>query len=142
MWYTGRRGAGGVSFAATTHSYNGLDPTVFFRKAKLAMIVEADPINDYVELNYPDQDILLADGFEDAFLGIVESMGSQPKALYDENKCIDILEERDGMDYEEAVEYFRFNMTGAYVGEFTPAFISLFEKPCDPQKELPIKKEE
>ena len=90
--------------------------------------IEEDPIRDYVEISYPGEDILLADGFEDAFLGIVEGMGSVPKACYDENKCLDILMERDGMDFEEAIDYFRFNVTGGYVGEHTPAFISLFEK--------------
>ena len=81
-------------------------------------------INNYVEENYPEQEILLADGFEDAFMGIVESNGSQPKALYDEEKCVDILVKRDGMDYTEAIEYFQFNVAGAYVGEYTPAFVA------------------
>ena len=88
-------------------------------------------INNYLEENYPDQEILLADGFEQAFMGVAESFGSAPKACYDSNKCIDILVERDGMTTEEAVEYFEFNVTGAYVGEFTPAFISLFDEEWD-----------
>ena len=88
-------------------------------------------INNYLEENYPDQEILLADGFEQAFMGVAESFGSAPKAFYDSNKCIDILVERDGMTLEEAVEYFEFNVTGAYVGEFTPAFISLFDEEWD-----------
>lgn len=88
-------------------------------------------INNYLEENYPDQEILLADGFEQAFMGVAESFGSAPKACYDSNKCIDILVERDGMTLEEAVEYFEFNVTGAYVGEFTPAFISLFDEEWD-----------
>jgi hypothetical protein len=85
----------------------------------------AESISKFIERNHADyaDDILLADGFEDAFVGIVESNGSHPKALYNEDKCLDILIERDGMLYEEAVEYFQFNVTGAYVGEYTPAFI-------------------
>ena len=39
-------------------------------------------IESYIEENYPDDEILLADGFEGAFMGIVESNGSHPKALY------------------------------------------------------------
>ena len=31
---------------------------------------------------------------------------------------------RDNMTYEEAVEYFNFNMTGTYLGEHTPAFMT------------------
>jgi|TARA_R110000751_G_scaffold16321_1_gene51726 hypothetical protein len=90
-------------------------------------------INNYLEENYPDQmnEILVADGFEDAFMGVVETFGQQPRSCYDSSKCINILIERDGMTTEEAVEYFEFNVTGAYVGEFTPAFIHLFDEKWD-----------
>ena len=67
--------------------------------------------------------VMLADGFEDAFLGLVESKGAAPKACYDRGKCINILEERDGMPYLEAVEFLDFNVTDAYVGESTPSFL-------------------
>ena len=66
-------------------------------------------INNYIEENYPDDQILLADGFEDAFMGIVESFGIKPRALYNRDMCIDILMSRDGMSYEEALEFFSFN---------------------------------
>ena len=39
--------------------------------------------------------------------------------------------ERDGMSDEEAVEYFEFNVTGAWVGENTPIF---FEKAWQKRK--------
>ena len=32
--------------------------------------------------------------------------------------------ERDGMDIEEAEEYFEYNVQGAYVGKETPVFLS------------------
>ena len=78
--------------------------------------------------------ILLADGFEDAFIGVVQSFGAEPKACYDYDACIDILMgcqsstyfvELPEMDESEALEYFEFNVTQAYVGEHTPAFIRL-----------------
>ena len=83
-------------------------------------------INNYLEEHYPyDKDkILLADGFEDAFLGVVESFGTVPKACYDTVKCLDTLTVRDNMTYEEAVEYFNYNVNQAYVGEHTPAFMT------------------
>tara|TARA_Y100000593_G_scaffold11335_2_gene20234 strand:- start:5634 stop:5915 length:282 start_codon:yes stop_codon:yes gene_type:complete len=81
-------------------------------------------IKFFLEQNYQDHKILLADGFEDAFMGIVESNGSRPKALYNEDECVDILMERDGMGYDEAIEFFNFNVAGAYVGEYTPAFVA------------------
>ena len=90
-------------------------------------------INNYIEENYPEQmnDILLADGFEEAFMGVVESFGSVPKACYDSQKCLDILVERDGMDLGEALEYMNFNVVGAYAGEYTPAFIFPFDEEWD-----------
>ena len=72
----------------------------------------------------PDhENILYADGLEDAFIGIIHSKGSQPKACYDYDKCIQILMRPSDMEYEDAVEYFQFNVEGSYVGQHTPAFI-------------------
>jgi hypothetical protein len=89
-------------------------------------------VQTYLQENYPDEkEILLADGFEDAFIGVVESFGNEPKACYNYDACITILMEGDVMNgepqmtYDEAVEYMGFNVTGAYVGEYTPAFIKL-----------------
>ena len=77
----------------------------------------------FIEEYYPDEDhsILLADGFEEAFIGVVESMGLNPKACYSYSKCIEILSNE--MNHEEAIEYFEFNVAGSYVGEYTPAFL-------------------
>jgi hypothetical protein len=67
-----------------------------------------------------DENFLLADGFDDAFVGIGRQFG-RPIAIYDKLKCIDILQE--DMSYDEAEEYFRYNVEGAYVGENTPIFL-------------------
>jgi hypothetical protein len=69
-----------------------------------------------------DETIQLADGFEDAFIRIARQFG-KPFAIYDRQKCIDILINRDGLSYEDAEEYFQFNVEGAWVGENTPAFL-------------------
>ena len=69
---------------------------------------------------------LLADGFSEALIG----MGNRftfDVAVYDYNKCIEILA-RD-MSQEEAVEYFEFNVSGAYVGEHTPVFVTVGSTP-------------
>ena len=67
-----------------------------------------------------ENECLLADGFEDAVIGITEGMNVV--AVYDYESCVHILTEQD-MSYEEAVEYMDFNVTGAYVGEKTPVFV-------------------
>ena len=70
------------------------------------------------------QDVLLCDGLEKAFLGLCYRFGQKPIAVYDRDKIIKIYRERDGMTYEEAEEFFEFNVIGAWVGDQTPAFIS------------------
>ena len=35
------------------------------------------------------------------------------------------MEKRDGMTQEEALEFFEFNVVGAWVGEQTPIFVCL-----------------
>lgn len=67
---------------------------------------------------------LFADGFDDAILGVAQQFSSYLVA-YDRAACIKILVDRDGMSEEEAEEFFEFNVTGSYVGEFTPIFIDL-----------------
>jgi hypothetical protein len=68
--------------------------------------------------------ILLADGFEDAFIGIGERCSQPDIAVYDYHKCLEILVERDGMTSEDAVEFMSFNVTGAWVGDRTPIFVT------------------
>lgn len=64
---------------------------------------------------YPDEEFLLADGFNDAILGVDEK---EMRLIYSVSKCLDIL--KLNMSREEAVEYFEFNVSGAYMGEKTP----------------------
>ena len=66
---------------------------------------------------------LLADGFEKAFTGYFQRVGKPKVAVYDYEKCLKVLIERDGMDLSEADEYLQFNTVGAWVGEGTPAFM-------------------
>lgn len=65
---------------------------------------------------------LYADGFEDALVGIGQQFNNTGIAIYDIDKCIDILVTRDGMSSEDAWEFFEFNVTGAYVGPKTPIY--------------------
>ena len=69
-----------------------------------------------------NEDMLFADGFEDALIGYIERAGMPSIACYDKYKCIEILAE--DMPYEDAFEYFYFNVLGAYVGENTPCFLT------------------
>ena len=68
-------------------------------------------------------EILLCDGFDNAFVGVARRCGMEDVAVYDEEKIIQKLME-DDLTEEEAWEHFQFNIEGAYVGERTPMFMS------------------
>lgn len=82
---------------------------------------DREELNDVLTSN----EALLANGFEAALIGWAERFNSGPVALYDRDKCLRILVERDGMTWEDAEEFFQFNVTGAWVGEGTPIFARL-----------------
>ena len=74
-----------------------------------------------------DPDALLADGWDEAIIGTTDSWcsdGKRPfRVVYDAARIVDIMVARDGVTYEDAVEFFDFNIAGAYVGERTPVFV-------------------
>jgi hypothetical protein len=65
--------------------------------------------------NYPDEDFLIADGFDDAVIGVeINTM----VLIYSVHLCIEILKEE--MNEIDAMEHFTYNVSGGYVGEKTP----------------------
>jgi len=66
---------------------------------------------------YPEESLLIADGFNDAIIGIDES---SMRIIYSVTRCIEILCLDEEMDVEDAIEHFNYNVKGAYVGEKTP----------------------
>jgi len=75
---------------------------------------------DVIREEYPD--VLLMDGYDDCIVGICTRFGQVPIVAYDKDKVIQKLC-KDGMTYEEALEFFEYNQIGAYVGPTTPCFI-------------------
>ena len=65
--------------------------------------------------------------FDAAIVGVADRIGMETVVVYDTSKVIDILCERDGMDREQATEFYEYNIIGAYVGERTPMFITLID---------------
>jgi hypothetical protein len=67
---------------------------------------------------------MFADDFDLAIVGVGRTFGGLLCAVYDVDKIIEILM-KDGMDCEDALEYFDYNVAGAYVGEQTPIFMHM-----------------
>lgn len=95
-----------------------------------------DRINNWIDEHYPDEEILLFDNLDDAFIGIGYQQYKGPVAIYDRDTCIEILTEefREGCEpgedpYETAEEFFQFKTEGAWVGEGTPLIIQRFSPP-------------
>lgn len=71
---------------------------------------------DKILEKYQDEVFYKADGFDNAIIGVEDN---SMRLVYSINKCIRILVE-EGMEVDEAVEYFYFNVCGAYIGDKTP----------------------
>ena len=69
------------------------------------------------------EDTVFYDEFDAAFVGFGWQFNVGPVAIYNQDLVMDILKAR-GMDEEGALEYFSFNVIGAYVGERTPIFLT------------------
>jgi len=90
------------------------------------------------EIEEINPEALFLDGFDDAIIGIAERINLGPVVAYDVNKIIEILANNmevedddlvDGQSIDDvkvsmAYEYFYFNIQGAWMGDFTPIFIS------------------
>jgi hypothetical protein len=70
-----------------------------------------------------DMSLLLMDGFDEACIGFTYRINEPETAVYSHELMVQILMDRDGMDYEEADEYISFNCAGAWVGERTPHIV-------------------
>ena len=69
-----------------------------------------------------DEVLAFADGHDDAIVGVADREGVTV-VVYDARLILDALRTRDGMDRDEAQEFFEFNIAGAWIGEQTPIFL-------------------
>ena len=67
---------------------------------------------------------LKADGFDDCIIGIDEISG---RLIYSKNQMVLQLM-KEGMEFEDAIEYLEYNTWNTYVGELTPIYMHNFNK--------------
>jgi len=87
---------------------------------------EIDGLDSFESLDDYDEETIYFNGFDEALLGLGTQF-NRDIAVYDFEKCVDILMSRDDMSYDEAVEYMDYNIIGAYVGAYTPIFLNRYE---------------
>jgi len=72
---------------------------------------------DSIVENFPEEDILKADGLDEAVIGIDTAT---MRLIYSKSKCIEAMMANDDMTHEDAIEFLEYNTFNAYVGEQTP----------------------
>jgi hypothetical protein len=75
-------------------------------------------IEQIIEL-YPNEEFMFVDGFNDAIIGVDEV---NLRVVYDIDEIINILM-RDEITFDDAFDYYDYNIAGSYVGEKTPVFV-------------------
>lgn len=77
---------------------------------------------DQIIENFPDEEFLKADGFDEAVIGFEEK---SMRLIYSAKKCIDVLIS-EGMTEEDAFDHYYYNVEGAWVGDKTPIWCNDF----------------
>jgi hypothetical protein len=80
-------------------------------------------IRDVLNEEYEGVMLLEPAKFDAAIVGVTERCGEETTVCYDLEKVLKILVD-EGMSYDEAVEYYEYNIVGAYMGEHTPTFLN------------------
>lgn len=63
---------------------------------------------------------ILLDNLTEAIIGVVEEFSGN-RIIYSKTKILEILQ-RD-MSYEEAIDYYYYNILGLYAGDQNPVFL-------------------
>lgn len=90
--------------------------------------MDRNKIELFIELQSPNSTVILADGLDEAFIGL-DLENEPPRAVYSIDKCIDVLAQ--DMTLKDADEYFWFNVAGA-LGEGMPLYINTPDKDISP----------
>jgi hypothetical protein len=91
---------------------------------------------------YGDEDhkknIILADGLEEAFIGLAYRGGGNENqvAVYGVKLCISTLQRKNKWSREEAEEYLSYNIEPTYVGKYTPIFVEEMGQPPQGDRQI------
>ena len=77
----------------------------------------------YMSTEVASMDLMTADGFSKAKVGVLRRAAQPDIVVYDYERCVAILQEREGWTEEEAVDWIEYNTLGSWLGEGTPGFL-------------------
>ena len=111
------RRTGGVALRLALREHDG-----FCWGLSMRVNSRSKPRRACLKLVGDDEVLAFADGHDDAIVGVADREGVTV-VVYDARLILDALRTRDGMERDEAQEFFEFNIAGAWIGEQTPIFL-------------------
>ena len=87
---------------------------------RLSVSQSAQQMLDWINENFDE--VLYPTGYEDCIVGVAVRFGGEQVAVMDLDKMLTKMQQ-DGMTCEEALEFYEFNIVGAYVGPNTPVYM-------------------
>lgn len=74
--------------------------------------------------NYPLNNFIYLVGLDNAIIGVQQRETQERDRLVYSTKKIIANFVKDGLDYDQALDYFYYNIEGAYYGENTPIIVN------------------
>lgn len=81
-------------------------------------------MRSYISDMCEDAMFLAEEKFDSAIIGLAERFGGVEAVAYDVQKVLEILEE-EFSSMDDAIEWYEYNILGAWMGERTPIFVTL-----------------
>ena len=88
-------------------------------------------VRTYILDNDLDGDVVLLEPayFDQAIIGLTSRVGGALWVVnYDSAKCVQLLMENEGLDEDEAIDHFEYNVMGGWYGEKTPYFTEVLNE--------------
>jgi hypothetical protein len=79
----------------------------------------------YQDLENINKEAVIAEGFDDAYIGYARRAKTPSIALYDYEACIEILMDDQEWGRREAVRFMENSVCESWFGDATPAFVFL-----------------
>ncbi|GAA0778449.1 hypothetical protein GCM10008908_35410 [Clostridium subterminale] len=70
-----------------------------------------------------DSNIITYDGLDSAIIGYCDIF-NKTIAIYNKDKVIEILMDKNNWTEDDAQEFYEYNIIGTYAGELTPGFFT------------------
>lgn len=74
-----------------------------------------------------DVPLIRLTGFDHCILGVIDSFEQIPRICYSRTRILETLQKE--MSYEDAVDYYEYNILNVHFGEHNPVFLDELDNP-------------